>query len=85
MSFTLRYNGIEYNLIELLFGSGTPKKALCTALIVGTFLTTINHGDDIIFRNDWPIFWKIILTYWTPYCVTTWGAVTGKLSKITLE
>jgi hypothetical protein len=64
----------------LMFGDGTPKKALLTALIVGTILTLINHGDQIMAGQMPPMF-KVGLTYCVPYCVTTWGAVTGKLTK----
>ena len=81
MHISLRHRGTEYDLLELAFGHGTPKKAFLTALVIGTILTTINHGDDILLRGEWPVFWKIILTYCTPYCVTTWGAITGKLSR----
>jgi hypothetical protein len=63
-----------------MFGDGTPKKALLTALIVGTILTLINHGDQIMAGQMPPMF-KVGLTYCVPYCVTTWGAVTGKLTK----
>lgn len=83
MHISFRHRGNEYDLIELAFGHGTPKKAVLTALVIGSILTTINHGDDILLRGEWPVFWKIILTYCTPYCVTTWGAITGKMSKKT--
>jgi hypothetical protein len=63
-----------------MFGDGTPKKAFLTALIVGTILTLINHGDQI-FAGQMPPLIKVALTYCVPYCVTTWGAVTGKLTK----
>ena len=51
-----------------------------TALVVGTILTTINHGDVILAGNP-PVFLKIILTYCVPYCVTTWGAILGKRAQ----
>ena len=65
---------------QLAFGNGTPKKAIMTALVVGTILTTINHGDVILAGNS-PDFLKIILTYCVPYCVTTWGAILGKRAQ----
>ena len=37
--------GIGLELMDLAFGGGTPGKALLTALVVGTILTTINHGE----------------------------------------
>ena len=36
------------DFLQLALGDGTPKKALMTAIVVGTILTTINHGDDIL-------------------------------------
>ncbi|MHA1529476.1 MAG: nitrate/nitrite transporter NrtS [Alphaproteobacteria bacterium] len=65
---------------QLIFGDGTPKKALLTALVVGTILTAINHGDTIIV-GDWPPVLKMFLTYCVPYCVTTWGAIIGKRAQ----
>ena len=58
----------------------TPKKAFLTALVVGTILTAINHGD-VILSGSAPPPWKVILTYCVPYCVTTWGAITGKRAQ----
>ena len=68
-------------LSRLLFGDGTPKKAFLTAAVVGTVLTIINHGDAL-FSGDVPPLWKVLLTYCVPYCVTTWGAYTGKRAQI---
>ena len=65
---------------QLAFGDGTPKKAFFTALVVGTILTAINHGDVIV-HGDWPPLIKVMLTYCVPYCVTTWGAITGKRAQ----
>ena len=67
-------------ILQMIFGDGTPKKAILTALVVGSILISINHGD-IIVDGSMPASWKIILTYCVPYCVTTWGAVTGKLAQ----
>ncbi|NNE53748.1 MAG: nitrate/nitrite transporter NrtS [Sulfitobacter sp.] len=52
-----------------------------TALVVGTMLTAINHGDTIL-AGVFPPPLKVLLTYCVPYCVTTWGAVTGKLAQM---
>lgn len=70
----------EPGVADLLFGGGTPRKAALTALVVGTILTAINHGDVILAGGSPPLF-KVLLTYCVPYCVTTWGAATGKLSQ----
>ena len=68
------------NFLQLAFGDGTTKKALFSALVVGSILTGINHGDMILV-GEYPPWLKVIMTYFIPYCVTTWGAITGKLSR----
>ena len=76
-------NGVgfaEPSLRQMIFGDGTPKKAILTALVVGSLLTAINHGD-VILSDLPPPPWKVILTYCVPYCVTTWGAITGKRAQ----
>ncbi len=65
---------------QMAFGDGTPKRALYTALVVGTILTLINHGDVIV-QGEWPPAVKVMLTFCVPYCVTTWGAITGKRAQ----
>ena len=69
------------DFFQLAFGDGTPKKALMAALVVGTILTTINHGD-VILRGESINYYKIMLTYCVPFCVTTWGAIHGKRVKL---
>lgn len=73
-------NEPEYSsLAYLAFGGGTPKKAIGAAVVVGTILVGINHGDAILEGKPLEMH-KIILTYCVPYIVTTWGAITGKLA-----
>ena len=54
----------------------TLKRALATSLVVGSILTALNQGD-IVFVGDWSsaLYWKIPLTYLTPFLVATWAAV----------
>jgi len=68
------------DLIDLAFGDGTAKKALMTALVVGSILIAINYGDTML-AGQWPPVWKTVLTYCVPYCVMTWGSITGKRAK----
>ena len=68
------------SLWEMVFGDNTPTKAFLTALVVGTILTGINHGDSII-NGDVPPLIKVGLTYCVPYFVTTWGVVVGKRAQ----
>ncbi len=67
-------------LPQLIFGDGTPKTAVLAALVVGTVLTAINHGD-VILAGDAPPTLKVALTYCVPYCVATWGAIMGKRAQ----
>ncbi len=60
------------SLLQMALADGTPKNAIFTALVVGTILTAINHGD-VILSGLAPPPWKVILTYCVPYCVATWG------------
>ena len=77
----MEFHKKNQTFVELAFGGGTPVKAFLTACVVGTILTSINHGDDILAGN-YPHPLKVALTYCVPYCVTTWGAITGKLQSI---
>lgn len=67
--------------LDLAFTDGTPKKAFYTACVVGTILTTINHGDNILV-GEFPPILKVCLTYCVPFCVTTWGSYLGKRDKV---
>ncbi|MEM8631190.1 MAG: nitrate/nitrite transporter NrtS [Pseudomonadota bacterium] len=67
------------SLMNLIFGGGTPRRAFFTALVVGTILTLINHGDTAL-AGQLPPLAKILLTYCVPYCVATWGAMGAKLA-----
>ena len=63
------------------FSDGVPRRSLFVALIVGTVLNLINQGDALL--GSMPINWlKIILTYFVPYAVCTYGAVSSQLRKI---
>ena len=58
---------------------GTPGRALLVAAVVGTVLNLINQGDTLLGFGS--INWlKVALTYIVPYCVSTYGAVSYRLS-----
>jgi hypothetical protein len=73
-------NTLYPDFFKLAFGHGTPKRALMTALVVGTILTMINHGD-VILEGGSLNYLKVLLTYCVPFCVTTWGSLHGKRVK----
>lgn len=49
------------------------KRALLTALVVGSIINGINY-TDVILLGEIPSIWKMCLTYMVPFCVTIWGA-----------
>jgi hypothetical protein len=57
--------------------SSIQKRAIKIALIVGTLLCIINYGDKIIsntmITSDW---FKMLLTYFVPYGVSLYSAIT---------
>jgi hypothetical protein len=59
---------------------GVPLRSLYVALVVGTVLNVINQGDALV--GSHPIIWtKAVLTYLVPYVVSTYGAVSLRLSR----
>ena len=54
------------------------RRAAVVALIVGSILVIINHGDAII-RGDWSAgrLLRIVLTVSVPYCVSTYSSVSA--------
>ena len=66
--------------IRYSFSDGTPWRSGCVALVVGTILNLINQGDAIVGFAS--INWiKIFLTYLVPYAVSTYGAVSYRMSR----
>jgi hypothetical protein len=59
---------------------GVPCRSLYVALVVGTILNLINQGDALF--GPAQINWlKVMLTYLVPYAVSTYGAVSYRLSR----
>ena len=60
---------------------GVPRRSFFAALVVGTVLNLINQGDALFGAT--PINWlKIVLTYFVPYAVCTYGAVSFQIRKM---
>jgi len=49
------------------------RRSLAVAAIVGTVLNAINQGPEIA-RGDWPMMWKLVLTYLVPFAVASYGS-----------
>ena len=58
---------------------GVPRRSLRVALVVGVLLNLINQGDTLL-AGLAPNWIKLILTFIVPYCVSTYGAVSYRLS-----
>jgi len=52
------------------------RRSLLIALVVGSVLTAINHGDALL-AGPWPaaLLWKIPVTFLVPFVVASWGAL----------
>jgi hypothetical protein len=63
--------------VTLAFSADIMRRAVVVALVVGLLLNLINQGDALIAGRplDW---WKLILTFLVPYCVSTHGAVAAR-------
>lgn len=55
------------------FAAQSVRRSLTVAAIIGTVLNTINQGPEI-FTGHWPIWWKIVLTYFVPFAVASYGS-----------
>ena len=66
----------HHSFLTLAFRESVIKRAIKIALIVGCILALINHGDRIIFQDMQSVDWfKILLTFCVPYCVSTISSV----------
>ena len=66
----------RHSFLRIAFRESVIKRAIKIALIVGCILALINHGDRIIFQDMQSVDWfKILLTFCVPYCVSTISSV----------
>lgn len=69
------------SFFALCFTKSIVKRAGITALIVGTILIAINHGDALLKGQlDNGRLFKIVLTLFVPYIVSTVSSVSTILS-----
>lgn len=63
-------------LLELCTRPAVMRRAASIALVVGTLLAIINHGDRLLSGEiTTEVVTKILLTYLVPYSVSTYSAV----------
>ena len=62
--------------MRLALSGEVVKSAIKVALIVGTLLALINHGDSLLQMSlNAENIVQILLTYLVPYCVATYSSV----------
>jgi hypothetical protein len=67
-------------VIRHCLSDGIPLRSFWVALLVGTILNLINQGDALfgMAAVNWT---KMVLTYCVPYAVSTYGAVSYRMSR----
>ena len=55
------------------FSGPSVRRSLLVALVIGTVLNGINQGPEIL-SGHWPVWWKLILTYFVPFAVASYGS-----------
>jgi hypothetical protein len=61
---------------RLATADGVPRRSFIVAVLIGSLLIIINQYDAL-FGGDFN-WYKAALTFFIPYAVATYGAVTGK-------
>jgi len=55
------------------FAWPSVRRSLTVAVVIGTVLNAINQGPEI-FAGHWPVWWKLVLTYFVPFAVASYGS-----------
>lgn len=55
------------------FAGASVRRSLLVALVIGTLLNAINQGPEIL-AGHWPVWWKLVLTYFVPFAVASYGS-----------
>ena len=67
------------------FAWPSVKRSLIVAVLIGTVLNAINQGPEIL-SGEWPVWWKLVLTYFVPFAVASYGSyVAFRSSAATVE
>lgn len=62
-----------YEALRRTFAWISVRRSLAVAVVIGTILNTINQGPEIL-AGHWPIWWRLVLTYFVPFAVTSYGS-----------
>lgn len=55
------------------FAGPSVRRSLAVAAIIGTVLNGINQGPEVL-SGHWPVWWKLVLTYFVPFAVASYGS-----------
>ena len=55
------------------FAGRSIRRSLAVAAIIGTVLNGINQGPEML-TGHWPVWWKLVLTYFVPFAVASYGS-----------
>jgi hypothetical protein len=55
------------------FAWSSVRRSLVVAVLIGTILNAINQGPEIL-TGHWPVWWKLLLTYFVPFAVASYGS-----------
>ncbi len=55
------------------FTGAALKRSLIVAVLIGTVLNAINQGDRIV-SGEAVVIWKLLLTYFVPFAVASYGS-----------
>lgn len=59
--------------LKLTLTGSSLRRSIVVALVVGTALNLINQGPEMLAGN-WPVIWKLALTYVVPFLVASYGS-----------
>jgi hypothetical protein len=62
-----------HEALRRTFAGPSVRRSLIVALVIGTVLNAINQGPEIL-TGHLPIWWKLILTYFVPFAVASYGS-----------
>jgi hypothetical protein len=63
----------QRDALRRTFTGPALRRSLIVALLIGTLLNAINQGPEML-SGHWPVWWKLILTYFVPFAVASYGS-----------
>ena len=63
----------RHEALRRTFAWPSVRRSIGVAVLVGSILNAINQGPEIV-TGHWPVWWKLMLTYATPFVVASYGS-----------